>query len=141
MCNLRIGSGTKWWGGLRIAFQQGDRHLDVFGARASGFKLHQRPVDQRIGGFGGACLLGPVADGFGGGALAGLPGDLLAVELDLIAVKGRIKAEPVFAVLPDGETARGFAAALAAARAAYLRQDWDTAEQGFAEIAAITLPG
>ncbi|MCR9088060.1 MAG: adenylate/guanylate cyclase domain-containing protein [Rhodobacteraceae bacterium] len=78
---------------------------------------------------------------FGGGALAGLPGDLLAVELDLIAVKGRIKAEPVFAVLPDGETARGFAAALAAARAAYLRQDWDTAEQGFAEIAAITLPG
>jgi adenylate cyclase len=61
--------------------------------------------------------------------------------LDRIAVKGFRRAVDVFTVLPDD--APGFAAfagALGAARAAYLAQDWDAADQAFSDLAMQT-PG
>lgn len=58
------------------------------------------------------------------------------IELDLIAVKGRSRAEPVFAVLPATAEVRLAAAMLDAARQAYASQDWDTARILFDKLAA-----
>lgn len=74
---------------------------------------------------------------FGGTALAGLPGTMVALELDVIAVKGRSRAEPVYTVLPDSEATRALQQGLAAARRAYLDLDWDGADHGFAELATL----
>jgi adenylate cyclase len=77
---------------------------------------------------------------FGGPSLAGLPAGLGAVELDVIAVKGRGQAEPVYAVLPDSSETIAFEAALRVARAAMLARDWDRAEAAFARLAALPVP-
>lgn len=76
---------------------------------------------------------------FGGSTLEELPAGLLAVELDVIAVKGRTQAEPVYAVFPADPAAAAFAAALGAARTAMRARDWDAAEAGFSELAATRL--
>lgn len=66
----------------------------------------------------------------------GLPPRLMAVPLDRIAVKGRSAPVEVATVLPEGPEAAAFAAALGAARAAYLARDWDRAEALFDALAA-----
>ncbi|MEM1362919.1 MAG: adenylate/guanylate cyclase domain-containing protein [Pseudomonadota bacterium] len=75
---------------------------------------------------------------FGASVLEDLPDTLSAIELDLIAVKGRTQAEPVYAVLEDHADTRALAETLTAARVAYLKRDWQTAEQAFQSLADLS---
>ena len=71
--------------------------------------------------------------------LIGLPEGLLATELDLIAVKGRQEAQPVFTICKDTQEDRAVSEALAAARAAFLVRRWDEAAAGFAALRGLSL--
>ena len=75
----------------------------------------------------------------------GAPGFAL-VELDSVAVKGRTQPETVYTVAGDAAVAAdpGFQtlhAQLTGARAAYLAQLWDTAEEGFRDAALMAPVG
>lgn len=73
--------------------------------------------------------------------ITGLPSGLFATELDLIAVKGRQEAQPVFTVTPDTAEARDVSEALAQARTAYLARDWAGSKTAFDALAARRLGG
>jgi adenylate cyclase len=73
--------------------------------------------------------------------VAACPAPLLAVPLDLIAVKGFARAVEVSTVLPRmASGVEDFAAALAIARAAYVARDWVGAEAGFKAVARVKIP-
>ncbi len=63
----RDGWRCRRWCGERL--QSIDRHLHMFAAGPLRFELDKGAVNERIGGVGGPRLFGPVANGFGGGAL------------------------------------------------------------------------
>ena len=73
--------------------------------------------------------------------LATMPETLCAIELDLIAVKGRAKAEPVFTVLPQGERTLTLSRQVASAREAFLARDWDSAATEFTSLGREQLAG
>ena len=66
--------------------------------------------------------------------LIGLPEGLIATELDLIAVKGRQEAQPVFTITPDTAGARAVSEAIAKARAHYLARNWEASATAFAAL-------
>lgn len=71
-------------------------------------------------------------------AAAACPAGLRAIVLDRIAAKGFAKAVDVSVIVAaGGEGVADFAEALTRARTAYLGRDWDAAEAGFAELAAL----
>lgn len=73
--------------------------------------------------------------------VAACPDHLIAVGLDLIAVKGFATAVEVSTVLPRmGDGAVAFADAMKEARAAYVARDWDGAEAGFGRVAKLNAP-
>lgn len=74
----------------------------------------------------------------GPNSVAACPPHLQAVTLDLIAVKGFMKAVEVATVLPRMTPGlQDFATALAQARAAYIARDWAEAEAAFVRMAKI----
>lgn len=74
-------------------------------------------------------------------SVAACPDHLLAVTLDLIAVKGFANAVEVSTVLPRmASGAEDFATALGTARAAYIARDWSGAEAGFLAVAKVKIP-
>ena len=73
--------------------------------------------------------------------VAECPDHMIAVGLDLIAVKGFANAVEVSTVLPRGaDGAEAFALAMETARAAYVVRDWTGAEAGFAQVAKLNAP-
>lgn len=69
------------------------------------------------------------------------PKHLMAVALDLIAVKGFARAVEVYTVLPRSTPGlQDFSDALAAARMAYVAKDWAAAEAAFSRVARIKVP-
>jgi len=70
-----------------------------------------------------------------------LPDGLRAIELDVIAVKGRQAAQPVFTVVVDTPEAQVVAKTLSDARAAYLAQEWDRSAAAFAALSDQNLAG
>ncbi|WP_420862641.1 CHASE2 domain-containing protein [Algirhabdus cladophorae] len=76
-----------------------------------------------------------------GSTLAHLPDALLGITLDVVAVKGRDAAEPVFTVVGNTPDTRSIAQAVEAARAAYLAQNWDLAASAFQTLSEMSLNG
>ncbi|MEJ6388130.1 CHASE2 domain-containing protein [Gymnodinialimonas ulvae] len=77
----------------------------------------------------------------GPATVAACPDHLIAVGLDLIAVKGFANAVEVSTVLPRmSDGAEAFAGAMQTARAAYVARDWAGAEAGFARVAKLNAP-
>jgi adenylate cyclase len=76
-----------------------------------------------------------------GATLRDLPEGIEAIELDLIAVKGRATAETVFTVAPASDETAAASAQIAAARERYLARDWDGAEAAFHALAEGRLNG
>jgi len=77
----------------------------------------------------------------GPATVAACPPALLAVTLDLIAVKGFARAVEVATVLPRlSPGVEAFDAALQAARAAYVARDWAGAEAAFMAVAKVKIP-
>ncbi len=74
-------------------------------------------------------------------SVAACPEHLLAVTLDLIAVKGFANAVEVSTVLPRmASGAEDFANVLGTARAAYIARDWSGAEAGFLAVSKVKIP-
>ena len=80
----------------------------------------------------------------GESALEGLDG-FLAVELDLVVVKGYSRPEPVWTLLSDADDPSpdlvAVAQQLTEARAAFLAREWDQAEAAFQKLATSATPG
>jgi len=71
--------------------------------------------------------------------LADIPVSLCAVELDVVAVKGRTEAEPVFTIAVNDTTTQAVSQALLEARHHYMKRDWDQAETSFAALSGMSL--
>ncbi len=77
----------------------------------------------------------------GPATVAECPDHLIAVGLDLIAVKGFANAVEVSTVLPRmSDGAEAFAQAMIEARAAYVARDWSEAEAAFGRVARLNAP-
>ena len=77
----------------------------------------------------------------GPATVAACPDHLIAVGLDLIAVKGFATAVEVSTVLPRAsDGAEAFAEAMRTARAAYVARDWTGAAAGFGRVAKLNAP-
>lgn len=77
----------------------------------------------------------------GPNTVAQCPPHLQAVALDLIAVKGFVKAVEVYTVLPRMTPGlEEFGQAVVQARATYITRDWVAAEAAFMKVAKIKVP-
>ena len=77
----------------------------------------------------------------GPATVAKCPDILLAVTLDLIAVKGFANAVEVATVIPRAlPGVEAFGAAVARARAAYIARDWPAAQAAFRDVGQIKVP-
>ncbi|WP_224814394.1 CHASE2 domain-containing protein [Hasllibacter sp. MH4015] len=73
--------------------------------------------------------------------VAACPDHLLAVTLDLIAVKGFARAVEVSTVLPRMTPGvEEFSAAVARARATYIARDWEAAKTAFMDVSKVKIP-
>lgn len=78
----------------------------------------------------------------GAPSIVGLQSDLRAVELDRVVVKGKTEPVALHCVYCAHDTAFSKAAdVFAAARAAYLAQDWDSALAALGRFATMATPG
>lgn len=73
--------------------------------------------------------------------LIDLPDTQVAIELDVVAVKGRSEAARVYTVVQKTADTELVARKLAEARSHYLARRWDEAEIGFQSIGVLSLQG